>query len=297
MSPLIHLLLRVAEHLAPPPSYRSPRCTDAVTAAFLTCLSLLGGRDQLALSLAQSLAHSRYQVSAEGDRSSPASRWRTLSVVTSCARGRRWGTEIQARQGANPVSSTSSLSRIQPPSPPRCSLPGPGTNLLCPDSPEVPLSEKQVALCGPEALSLLHLLSPLLSHTLPCLTGPLAVPGTCQVPTSGPLHIPRPLCGTRDTGLGYPVGYSLTSIRPLLKGHLITRPLPSHSAPSTPAPVPDSASSTALSNDIHLAICLRLTPLQENVLHRGRCLVPLCVPGPGAAPGTEQVLCEYPLNE
>lgn len=69
-------------------------------------------------------------MSAEGGNN-PASRWCTSSTATLC---------VMKGQKSKPVQEqtrTINLSRTRPPSPPRCSLPGPSTSLLCPDCPVV----------------------------------------------------------------------------------------------------------------------------------------------------------------
>lgn len=86
--------------------------------------------------------------------------------------------------------------------------------------PTVAYRPLQPNLCTPFAS--------LLSHALSCLTGLLAVSGTRQAPTPGPLYFLSTLPSTRYTGPGYSVGHSLISIRHLLKGCLITDTFPSH---------------------------------------------------------------------
>lgn len=154
-------------------------------------------------------------MSAEGG-SNPASRWCTSSMATLC---------VMKRQKSKPIQEqtrTINLSRTWPPSPPRCSLPGPGTSFLCPDCPVVLLG---VGVGGEAGASQPHLLVP-----------PPAPPTLCPASLAFLLFLPHAkllpqgLCTSQAlsawyTEPGYPDGYSLTSIRPLLG-------LPHHSHPT-----------------------------------------------------------------
>lgn len=130
-------------------------------------------------------------------------------MVTSCVSE---GAEIQTRLGAGLLRSTLGLPKT---SPPHCSFLGPSTS----SSAQTPRGSTQRKAGVPHGAE--NLASRTSSPILSCLSGLLAIPGTCQAPTSGSLHFPSPLPGTKYTGPGKPSGCSLTAIGLLLKGHCI----------------------------------------------------------------------------
>lgn len=132
-----------------------------------------------------------------------------MSMVTSCVSE---GAEIQTQLGAGLLRPTFSLPRT---SPPRRSFLGPSTS----SSAQTPRGSTQRKAGVPHSAE--SLASRTSSPTLSRLSGLLAIPSTRQAPTSGSLHFPSPLPGTRYTGPGKPSGYSLTAIGLLLKGHCI----------------------------------------------------------------------------